>query len=107
MIEGMAAPAAVFAALGDVTRLGLIRQLSAAKVQSISALARDANMTRQAVTKHLKVLHDVGLVQPERAGREQLYALQPQALGAAEAYLRSVSAAWDDALARLQAHLGG
>ncbi|MEO6301098.1 MAG: metalloregulator ArsR/SmtB family transcription factor [Paracoccaceae bacterium] len=106
-VERIRTRAAVFAALGDVTRLGLVGQLSAAKARSISALAAETRLTRQAVTKHLKVLQQVGLVRPQRVGREQLYVLQPEILAEAEGYLRAVSASWDDALARLQTYLEG
>lgn len=99
--------AAVFAALGDVTRLGLVGRLSSGRAQSISALAADTRLTRQAVTKHLKVLEGAGLVRPRRAGREQLYALQAEAVAGAGDYLRQVSALWDDALARLRLHVEG
>ena len=97
--------AAVFAALGDVTRLGLVGRLSSGQAQSISALAAQTLMTRQAVTKHLKVLERAGLTQPRRAGREQLYALRPEALAGAGDYLRQVSALWDDTLGRLKLHV--
>jgi len=99
--------AGVFAALGDVTRLGLVGRLSSGQAQSISALAAQTLMTRQAVTKHLKVLQKAGLTQPRRVGREQLYALRPEVLAAAGAYLQQVSALWDEALERLRAHVEG
>ncbi|ESR25500.1 ArsR/SmtB family transcription factor [Lutibaculum baratangense] len=95
-------PAAVFAALGDPTRLSLLARLSEGEPRSISALSADTAMTRQAVTKHLRVLEGSGLVTSQRAGRESLYAFQAEPLIAARAYLDRVSGQWDDALDRLK-----
>jgi DNA-binding transcriptional ArsR family regulator len=97
------APAPVFAALGDPTRLGLLSSLSRHGPQSIAALAAGTRMTRQAVTKHLKVLERVGLVRNERFGRETRFTCEPGPLGAARDYLDAVAAQWDAALGRLQA----
>jgi DNA-binding transcriptional ArsR family regulator len=102
-----AEPAAMFAALGDGTRLALLTTLARDGPRSISALSAQARATRQAVTKHLRVLERAGLVRSERAGRESRFAAQPEALDAARAYLDAVSAHWDDAIARLKAHVEG
>jgi DNA-binding transcriptional ArsR family regulator len=96
-------PADVFAALGDPTRLSLLTRLSDGEPRSISALSADADMTRQAVTKHLKVLEDAGLLSSIRVGRESRFAYRPEPLDAARAYLDRVSAQWDAALGRLRA----
>ncbi|WP_029003462.1 ArsR/SmtB family transcription factor [Azorhizobium doebereinerae] len=97
------AAAPLFAALGDPTRLSLVRRLSDGEARSIARLSEDTDLTRQAVTKHLKVLEGVGLVSSTRSGRESLFALQPETVGAARDYLASVSRQWDDALGRLRA----
>lgn len=97
--------APIFAALGDATRLSLLSTLSREGPRSIAALSTHARITRQAVTKHLRVLERAGLVRSARAGRESRFAAEPQPLGAAKAYLDAVSAQWDAALARLQAHV--
>lgn len=99
----MADPAPVFAALGDPTRLSLLMRLSGGQALSITMLAADTRLTRQAVTKHLRVLETVGLVASVREGRESRYACRPEPLAAARAYLDRVSAQWDDALGRLKA----
>lgn len=104
--ETAAAPAALFAALGEPTRLALLTRLSREGPRSIAALSAEAKVTRQAVTKHLAVLERAGLVRSARAGRERSFACRPDQLGAARAYLVSLSAQWDDAVTRLQAHLG-
>ncbi|HEX3883162.1 MAG TPA: metalloregulator ArsR/SmtB family transcription factor [Stellaceae bacterium] len=98
----LAGRASVFAALGDETRLGLVGRLSAGPPQSISRLASGSALTRQGVTKHLRVLEGAGLVRSARVGREARFELVPEPLKAARAYLDEVSAQWDDALARLK-----
>jgi DNA-binding transcriptional ArsR family regulator len=95
--------AAVFAALGDETRLSLIGSLSGGPPQSISRLAEGSALTRQAITKHLRVLEGVGVVRSVRAGRENLFAFRPEPLREIRSYLDQMSAQWDDALGRLKA----
>ncbi len=95
--------AAVFAALGDETRLSLVITLSAGEARSISQLTSTARVTRQAITKHLKVLQSVGIVRSARAGRESRFELDPQPMRELEDYLGRVSAQWDQALSRLKA----
>ncbi len=90
-----AGPAPIFAALGDPTRLSLLTRLADGKARSIAALSAGTAMTRQAVTKHLRVLEKVGLVRGERVGRESRYALRPEPLSEARSYLDEVSAQWD------------
>jgi len=97
------ARASVFAALGDQTRLSMLGRLSAGTPQSISRLTVGTRLTRQAVTKHLRVLEAAGVVRSTRAGRENLFALEPKQLVEARGYLDEVSRQWDDALARLKA----
>lgn len=98
-------PAALFAALGDRTRLALMMTLRDGEARSIATLSIDAAITRQAVTKHLRVLEDAGLVRSSRAGRESRYAARREGIAAAQAFLDQVAAGWDDALARLKAHV--
>ena len=99
--------APIFAALGDPTRLSLLRRLSDGRMQSIASLSSDSRLTRQAVTKHLHVLETVGLVRSSHVGRETQFAFQPDPLVEAKAYLDRVSAQWDDALGRLKAFVEG
>ena len=96
-------PAPVFAALGDPTRLSLLRKLSVGGRRSIANLSADTDLTRQAVTKHLHVLEAAGLVSSERVGRESRYAFEARTIDEARAYLDGVSAQWEDALGRLKA----
>ena len=94
--------APVFAALGDETRLALLAQLSAGQPRSISQLTRGSRLTRQAITKHLRVLESVGIVHGVRAGRESLFEFDPQPIAELKQYLDRVSEQWDQALARLK-----
>ena len=93
----------MFAALGDTTRLALVAKLSRGDLSSISQLTQGSRLTRQAVTKHLRVLERAGVLRSQRHGRESLFALNPEPLQAAKNYLESISAQWDHALARLKA----
>jgi DNA-binding transcriptional ArsR family regulator len=101
-----AAAAALFAALGDSTRLALVRRLASGPA-SISTLAAccGGDMTRQGVTKHLRVLATAGIVAGRREGREHVWALNQKKLDDARLALDAVTRHWDDALARLKAHV--
>jgi DNA-binding transcriptional ArsR family regulator len=99
----LARSAPLFAALGDETRLVIVSRLSSGEALSIVRLADGTGVTRQAVTKHLLVLAAAGLVRSERAGRERMWALEPEPLRDAQRSLESVSAQWDAALGRLKA----
>jgi len=95
--------APVFAALGDETRLRLVARLCADGPQSISRLTVGSDVTRQAVTKHLHVLENAGLVRGSRLGRKRVWELEPRQLQEARRYLDLISRQWDDVLDRLQA----
>lgn len=95
--------APVFAALGDEVRLSLVARLSRGAPLSISRLAEGLPITRQAVTKHLHVLEQAGLVRGERSGREQRWELQAASLAEARRYLDIITKQWGDALERLKA----
>lgn len=92
----------VFAALGDETRLALVVKLCDRQPHSISQLTHGSRLTRQAITKHLRVLEDAGIVQSNREGRESLFELQPGPLEEMKRYLNQVSEQWDQALIRLK-----
>jgi DNA-binding transcriptional ArsR family regulator len=100
---GAGALAPVFAALGDRTRLALLARLSDGRPRSISELTGHVRLTRQAVTKHLRVLQAAGVVSSVRVGRESRFAYRGAAIGQARAYLDKVAAQWDAALMRLRA----
>jgi DNA-binding transcriptional ArsR family regulator len=94
--------APIFAALGDPTRLSLVAKLCAGPPCSIAKLTEDTRLTRQAVTKHLRVLQQARLVRSARAGRESRFELNPGPIVASKHYLELVSKQWDDALERLR-----
>jgi len=96
------APAPVFAALGDKTRLYLVVKLSGGEPRSISQLARGSRLTRQAITKHLRVLESARIVRHVRAGRESRFEFNPEAIEELKQYLDFVSTRWDEALSRLK-----
>lgn len=97
--------APVFAALGDETRLRLIALLCAGGALSIAQLTADTDITRQAVTKHLQVLADAGLVRDLRQGRERLWEFEPTQLDEARRSLDAIAQQWDRALSRLKSML--
>jgi DNA-binding transcriptional ArsR family regulator len=97
--------ASVFAALGDATRLSVLAKLCGGEPQSIARLTAGTKLTRQAVTKHLRVLESAGVVRSARVGRESRFELDPQPIEDLREYLDQVSRQWDDALARLRAHV--
>jgi DNA-binding transcriptional ArsR family regulator len=95
--------APVFAALGDQTRLSLVAKLCGGRPHSISQLTSGSRLTRQAITKHLRVLERAGIVHSVRAGRESRFELDPRPFADLREYLDFVSEQWDQALARLKA----
>ncbi len=94
--------ARTFATLGDETRLALVAKLRDGRPRSISQLSQGLKLTRQAVTKHLKVMESAGLVQCSRAGRETLFEFNAQPLMDVRSYLDDISEQWDQALSRLK-----
>ncbi|MGA7062180.1 MAG: helix-turn-helix domain-containing protein [Candidatus Acidiferrales bacterium] len=122
--------AALFAALGDRTRLRLVERLSVGSggdqagystgeragnrmgvrvrnrvdndAMSITKLTAEFNVSRQAITKHLRVMERAGLVHSTRRGRERLWQLRQRRLDEARHYLEQISKQWDEALARLR-----
>ena len=96
------AAAPVFAALGDVTRARLVARLSAEGPLSISRLTKGTGVTRQAITKHLGALSEVGLVRDTKNGRERVFELEPKRLEKARQYLDQVSSDWDAVIGRLK-----
>ena len=96
---------AIFAALGDETRLSMVAKLSRGQPRSISQLTRGSRLTRQAITKHLRVLENAGVVHSVRSGRESLFAFDPQPMDEIRKYLDFVSEQWDQALYRLKSFI--
>ena len=96
-----ATPAPVFAALGDETRLRLLARLSHGPM-SISGLTAGSGITRQGVTKHLRVLAGAGLIRGSRRGKESFWQLERRRLEEARRSLEQISRQWDAALGKLK-----
>jgi DNA-binding transcriptional ArsR family regulator len=94
--------ATVFFALGDKTRLQMIAVLCAGGAFSIAQLTANTDLTRQAVTKHLQVLADAGLVKDLKSGRERLWQFDPAQMEEARLSLESIAQQWSVALGRLK-----
>ena len=99
--------APVFAALGDETRLSLVAKLCGGHPYSISQLTKGSKLTRQAITKHLRVLENVGMVHSVRSGRESLFEFNPEPIEEMKKYLDRVSELWDQTLGRLKSFVEG
>jgi DNA-binding transcriptional ArsR family regulator len=102
-VSGPANRAATFAALGDETRLALIDRLSDGRPRSIMRLTEGLGLSRQGVTKHLRVLEKAGLVRSKQEGRESRFLLLPDPVRDARSYLDRVAADWEEALSNLKA----
>jgi len=96
------ASAPLFAALGDENRLRLVARLCDDGPMSITRLTAGSRITRQAVTKHLRVMERAHLVQSTRHGRESVWRLDQRRLADARRYLDLISRQWDAALGRLR-----
>jgi DNA-binding transcriptional ArsR family regulator len=94
--------APVFAALGDETRLRLVSRLCDGGPMSVTQLTAGTRVTRQAITKHLRVMQIAGLVRSTRRGRTRIWQLEQRRFNDACHYLELISKQWDDALGRLR-----
>src|SRR2546426_10799001 len=92
----------VFAALGDETRLRLVSRLCHDGPMSITRLTTGFAITRQAITKHLRVMQDAGLVRSTQQGRESVWQLEQKRLAEARRQLQTIAAQWDETLDRLK-----
>lgn len=102
LAKRLPAAAMVFAALGDPTRLALVTRLCDGSRRSIAQLTHGVPLTRQAISKHLRVLEDARVVSSQRSGRESLYVLNPEPIDDIMSYIELVSSQWDRALSRLK-----
>jgi len=91
----------IFEALGDPGRRALVEAVAARGDATATELAAQLPVTRQAVSKQLVALADAGLLRSTRSGRENRYAVTPEPLGDAVAWMVEVGGAWDDRLAKL------
>ncbi|MEO9590139.1 ArsR/SmtB family transcription factor [Rhodopirellula bahusiensis] len=94
--------AMMFAALGDDTRLKILVKLRSGVPQSIKQLSADLPVTRQAVTRHLRVLEEANFVSQEAHGRERRFVARSEAISEVHEFLDIVAGQWEDALMRLK-----
>lgn len=99
----LVASAPVFAALGDEQRLRIVSRLSREGPLSIARLTEGAEVSRQAVSKHLRVLEGAGLARGERAGRETVWTIELRSVRRAREQLDAISRQWDASIERLRA----
>jgi DNA-binding transcriptional ArsR family regulator len=98
-------PSAVFAALSDPTRREVMRRLSDRGPSTLSELAEELPVSRQAISKHLLMLEQAGLVTPTGEERRHRYVLTPGPLTDAMGWIADVGADWDERLAALKRHV--
>jgi DNA-binding transcriptional ArsR family regulator len=94
----------VFGAISHPARRHMLDLLAEAD-RSVKAIARHFKMSRPAVSQHLRVLLDAGLVTEQRHGRERRYRLVPEQLGPLRDWIAHYERFWDDHLQRLRKHL--
>jgi DNA-binding transcriptional ArsR family regulator len=99
--------ATVFAALGDPVRFAIVARLCDDGPLPTIALKAGTSLSRQAVTKHLRVLEEVGLVRSDRVGRDRSWRVESEGLARTRDHLARISAQWDARLERLRAMVEG
>ncbi len=92
----------VLGALADPTRRQIVEILSDGQARSVSEITGHFRISRQAVTKHLAVLNDAGIVASERRGRDRHNRLQPHGLDPLRQWFSRYSKFWDGRLAALR-----
>ena len=94
----------VYAAIADPTRRRILDLLAHAG-RSVTELAEPFAMSRPAISQHLKVLRDAGLVAEQRSGRQRIYRLAPDGLREVDMWLASYRRFWRTKLAALGEYL--
>lgn len=93
-----------FAALSDPARRDLVRRLAEGD-QTAGMLARPFAISRPAISRHLRVLREAGLVQVRETGRERWYSLDGETLSAIQKWLEEVEDTWAEALQAFKEHV--
>jgi DNA-binding transcriptional ArsR family regulator len=96
------APDALFRSLADPTRRAIFERLARNGEQTVQALTGQSGVSQPAVSKHLSVLKQAGLVRDRRAGRQTHYSAQPQALAPLIDWIGLYGAFWRDRFERLE-----
>lgn len=94
----------VYRAIADPTRRAILDRLRAGPAP-VNALSADFELTRPAISKHLRVLRDARLVTEERVGRERMYQLEPRGLQSVAGWLEGYRGFWQQNLNRLKRYL--
>ena len=92
----------IFYALGDPSRLAMVKRLAASGPVSMVRLTEGMSFTRQAGAKHVFVLREAGLVALTKSGREQIVSLDRANFHLAEIFMRQMEAQWEDRLSALR-----
>jgi DNA-binding transcriptional ArsR family regulator len=94
----------VFAAIADPTRRAILNSLVGGE-RSVSELAKPFDITLPAVSQHLKILRQTGLVTQTQSGRSRLYKLNPRALAPIVSWIEQYERFWRSKLKSLDRHL--
>ncbi len=94
----------VFAALSDSTRRGMLAQLSLGQA-NVSALAKQYEISQPAISKHLRVLEQAGLVRRTKQGREHLISVDPRPLEQATDWIGHYAQFWKRQFDAVDTHL--
>jgi len=94
----------VFQAIADPTRRGLLRLLDDGE-KPVTVLSGHFPMSRTAVSKHLRILSDAGLVKERKVGRETRYRLDPEPLLELKRWLAYYERYWENKLSALQRYV--
>lgn len=94
----------VFQGIADATRRDILALLKR-QPQNVNSLADQFSMTRQAVSLHVKILHECGLIAISQQGRERICQLQAQKLAEVDRWLEPFRQSWEERFTRLDALL--
>ncbi len=94
-----------FAALSDATRFAIVERLLSEGEQSAGALGGVARLSAPAISRHLKVLREAGVIDQRIAGQHRIYAVRPEAIQAIAAWTMDHRAFWEGSLNRLETAL--
>ena len=95
---------AVFSALADPTRRAIVERLASGEA-TVSELAQPFSISIQAVSKHLQVLHQAGLITRSRRAQERPCRLRPETLASASGWLEGYRQLWETSFDNLDQHL--
>ena len=95
---------AIFQALSDTTRRGILMQIRNGE-ETVSDIAARYDMSMPAITKHLNILENAGLIKRQKAGRKRMCRAEPQNLNNAMAWLEHYQQFWDNQLDNLKSFI--